>query len=54
MKVIYIVGLPRSGKSTIVKSLVKSENACILSSDAIRQELFGELQGRNRNVFLVL
>ncbi|MFF2178739.1 AAA family ATPase [Lysinibacillus sp. NPDC058147] len=42
MTVIFTVELPRSGKSTIVKNLAKKRNALILSSDAIRQELFGD------------
>ncbi|MGE7675233.1 AAA family ATPase [Lysinibacillus sp. NPDC094403] len=55
MKVIFTVGLPGSGKSTFVKGLAKSENALILSSDAIRQELFGDdTRQKSRIVFRVL
>ncbi|MEY9977160.1 hypothetical protein [Lysinibacillus sp. RC79] len=42
MKVIFTVRLPGSDTSAFVKGLTKSENAFILSSDAIRQELFGD------------
>ncbi|KOS61155.1 AAA family ATPase [Lysinibacillus agricola] len=55
MKVIFTVGLPGSGKSTFVKELAKRENALILSSDAIRQELFGDAtRQQSRIVFRVL
>lgn len=42
-KFIMMVGLPGSGKSTWAKEYVKtSENeTVILSSDAVREELFG-------------
>ena len=42
MKVIFTIRLPGSDKSAFVKGLAKPENALILSSDAIRQELFGD------------
>lgn len=55
MKVIFTVGLPGSGKSTFVKQLAISENAVILSSDAIRQELFGDAtKQKSRVVFRTL
>ncbi len=55
MKVTFTVGLPGSGKSTFVKQLAKSENAIILSSDAIRQELFGDAtKQKSRVVFRTL
>ena len=55
MKVIFTVGLPGSGKSTFVQKLAKEENAFILSSDTIRQELFGDAsKQKSRVVFRVL
>lgn len=55
MKVIFTVGLPGSGKSTFVKQLAKNENAIVLSSDAIRQELFGDsTKQKSRIVFRTL
>ncbi|HAU35476.1 MAG TPA: phosphohydrolase, partial [Lysinibacillus sp.] len=55
MKVIFTVGLPGSGKSTFVKQLAKRENAVVLSSDAIRQELFGDAtKQKSRQVFRTL
>lgn len=55
MKVIFTVGLPGSGKSTFVKQLAQRENAVVLSSDAIRQELFGDAtKQKSRVVFRTL
>lgn len=55
MKVIFTVGLPGSGKSTFVKELAKRENAVILSSDSIRDELFGDAtKQKSRMVFRTL
>lgn len=55
MKVIFTVGLPASGKSTFVQKLAKTENAVILSSDTIRQELFGDAtKQKSRLIFRVL
>lgn len=41
-KVIYLVGIPGSGKSSFAEELAKKEQAIVLSSDTIRHELFGE------------
>ena len=38
-KLIILIGISASGKSTIAKQLAKKENAIIISSDAIRAEL---------------
>ena len=48
-----MVGLPASGKSTYAKEIAKENNAIILSSDAIRWELFGDEtdQSPNQKVF---
>lgn len=35
-----MVGLPASGKSTYAREIAKENNAIVLSSDAIRWELF--------------
>lgn len=41
-KLMYVVGVPGSGKSTFAQELAKREYASILSTDDIRQELFGD------------
>ena len=48
-----MVGLPASGKSTYAKKLANDADAIILSSDAIRWELFGDEtnQEHNQQVF---
>lgn len=50
---IMIVGLPASGKSSLAESISKNEDAVILSSDSIREELFGSrrIQIDNSRVF---
>lgn len=49
-----MVGLSASGKSTIAKKLAEEENAIIVSSDSIREELsFYEDQSRNNEVFKI-
>lgn len=52
-KLIMLVGLPASGKTTLANSLKESENAEIVSSDVIREELFKDenFQGDNTQVF---
>lgn len=51
-KLILMVGLSGSGKSTIAKEIAEQENAVIVSSDLIREELsFYEDQSQNREVF---
>ena len=46
-------GLPASGKSTYAEKLAKETDAIVLSSDAIRWELFGDEtdQSHNQKVF---
>ena len=48
-----MVGLPASGKSTYAQEIAKKSNAIVLSSDAIRWELFGDEtdQSHNQKVF---
>ncbi|MCM3387256.1 AAA family ATPase [Ureibacillus chungkukjangi] len=55
-KLIMLVGLPASGKSTKAKELSEEYNATILSSDLIREELLGNIndQSHNVNVFEVM
>lgn len=49
-KLIVLVGLPASGKSTLAERLSKKENATIVSSDAIREELFSDVNHQEGNV----
>ncbi|MFP3728089.1 AAA family ATPase [Priestia filamentosa] len=39
-KLIYMIGLPGSGKSTVAKEVAKKERAVILSTDELRREMF--------------
>jgi len=48
-KLILLVGLVASGKSTIAKQLAEEYNAIIYSSDDLREELFGDINECNRN-----
>lgn len=48
-KFIMIVGLPASGKSTYAKKLSIDEKAIIHSSDALRKELFGDINNNDNN-----
>lgn len=55
MKVIYMVGLPGSGKSHFAERLARKEKAILLSSDEIRKELFGdENKQKSRIMYRVL
>jgi len=45
---IWWYGLPASGKSTIAKEISKSEDAVIVSSDEIREEL-GNINDQSQN-----
>lgn len=40
--VTMLIGLPGSGKSTFAEKLAKNEDAIIISTDKIREELFGD------------
>lgn len=49
-KLYTMIGIPGSGKSTIAKQI---PNTVVISSDAIRKELYGaeEIQGNGKQVF---
>lgn len=53
---IYLVGLPASGKSTLAEQLSEQYNASILSSDILRIEMYGNIddQEHNNEVFTEL
>ncbi|MEI5906644.1 AAA family ATPase [Bacillus spongiae] len=40
VKLIYLIGLPGSGKSTFVEKIAKKEKAEVVSSDSVRQEKY--------------
>lgn len=51
-KLFIMVGVSGSGKSSIAKQIAEQENAVVVSSDAIREELsFYEDQSKNNEVF---
>ncbi len=54
-KLIVMCGLSASGKSTIAKELEIKHNACIVSSDSIREEICGDVadQSKNEEVFKI-
>lgn len=53
---LMLVGLPGSGKSTKGKELVEKYNATVFSSDALREEMFGDInaQEHNQELFIEL
>lgn len=44
-KLLVLVGLPGSGKSTWARQMAKEHGCQVVSSDEVRLELWGELQG---------
>lgn len=48
-KLIVLVGLSGSGKSTFAQELAKEENTVIVSSDAIREEVFNNYEDQEHN-----
>ena len=48
-KLFYMVGLPGSGKSTIAKLISKQYHAEVFSSDALREELYGDIDDKKHN-----
>lgn len=55
-KLIMLIGLPCSGKSTISEQLAEKYNATIFSSDELRTEMFGDVndQDHNQELFVEL
>lgn len=53
VKMVMLVGLPASGKSTYAKELADKNNMVVLSSDELRKELYGDINDmeHNENVF---
>ena len=51
-KLYMMIGLPASGKTTFANKISKSEGAIIVSSDAIRKELFGSEEKQQDNVLV--
>lgn len=48
-KLFYLVGLPASGKSTLALNLRKEFDAVIISSDSLREELYGDINDVDHN-----
>ena len=48
LKLIYMLGIPGSGKSYMAKKIAKQERAEIISTDEIRRELFGDARKKNK------
>lgn len=55
-KLIILVGLPGSGKTTYANKHLRKKNTFVLSSDAIRKDVFGDetAQHNNKLVFSIL
>ena len=51
-KFIMMVGLPCSGKSTEAKHLANQHNTTVFSSDALREELFNDINHQSDNELL--
>lgn len=51
-KFIMMVGLPASGKSTKAQELAKEYNATVFSSDALREEMFNDVNHQTDNTKL--
>ena len=52
--ILYVMmGLPASGKSTFADEIATSQNATIISSDALRKEWYGDenIQGNPAKIF---
>lgn len=46
---VMMVGLPASGKSTIAYNLAKENNYIVFSSDALREELYLDINDQTHN-----
>ncbi|MCX7708320.1 MAG: ATP-binding protein [Clostridia bacterium] len=51
-KFIMMIGIPGSGKSTFAEKIAQSENGIIISSDELREELFGNVWEFKKNALL--
>lgn len=51
-KFILMIGVPGSGKSTLARKVADMENAVVLSSDELREELFGDVWEFRKNKLL--
>lgn len=49
VKFYMMIGLPASGKSTIAKEIAERENAVIISTDDLRQELLNDVNSQENN-----
>ena len=49
---VMLVGIPASGKTTVANRLVKSDGFLKVSSDDLREDLFGDVNCQDRNVEL--
>ena len=48
-EIIMMMGIPGSGKSTYIQNHLMSETTIVLSSDEIREELYGDVSNQNHN-----
>lgn len=48
-KLIMLIGIPGSGKSTYAEKIAERESAVVISSDRLREELFGNVLELRRN-----
>ncbi|WP_286134002.1 ATP-binding protein [Bacillus sp. AFS053548] len=53
-KLIYMIGIPGSGKSEMAKQIAKKEKAIILSTDELRQTLFFNVNKQKRTNLLYM
>lgn len=51
-KFIMMIGIPGSGKSTFAEKIAKDENAIVISSDNLREELFDNVWEFKKNNLL--
>lgn len=49
IKFIMMVGIPGSGKSSVAAEIVQEERGIVVSSDNIREELFGNASNMGKN-----
>ena len=49
MKFFMMIGIPNSGKSEMAKEIAKQENAIIIATDDLREELFNNVNNQANN-----